>query len=168
MLNKLFILLFVLFITGCSTFYRISDKTHNQYVRPDAIDNNFDITGRFFIQNTTNIQYGNFAWNKTGTHEILTFNTPLGQTVAKITIESSDAILDTGQKVYTGSNLDALMLNNLGFSIPIEYLHYWIQGVTFPNINVDNQNEFGFTQLGWTIEYLEWYDHNHPKVLVQW
>ncbi|MBY0379560.1 MAG: lipoprotein insertase outer membrane protein LolB [Burkholderiales bacterium] len=164
-LQNIFILLILIILSGCSTFYNIADTRHNNYTQPIHIDRTFDISGRFFIKSKNNNQYGNFAWYKDESQENLAFNTPLGQTIAKITINKDEATLFTQRESYTGSNLDILMMKNLGFSIPVPYLHYWVQGVALPNITINATTQYGFSQVGWQVEYLEWYDNNHPKVI---
>lgn len=164
--NRLLLTIIAMLIANCASFYDISDATHNKYTSPKAVDNNFNISGRFFIKTITDNEYGNFSWYKNENKEELNFNTPLGQTIAKIIIESTTAALHTGnKKIYSGANLDLLMLNNLGFSIPVRYLHYWMQGVALPGISVDGYTMYGFTQLGWKIEYLEWYNNKYPKIV---
>ena len=85
--------------------------------------------------------------------------------IGKIIINKHKATLFTEHESYTGSNLDTLMVENLGFSIPLAYLHYWIEGIALPSIPIDMTNKYGFSQLGWKVEYLEWYDNNHPKII---
>ena len=91
---------------------------------------------------------------------------PIGNTVARISVESGIATLATGGNSYTGRNLDAMMQQQLGFILPLSYLHYWIQGVPLPQYKVQNQLKSGFSQLNWQVEYLKWQDINHPEVLV--
>jgi outer membrane lipoprotein LolB len=135
------------------------------YIKPARIDQNFDISGRFSIKTSKDNNYGNFTWARQHESESLELRSPIGSVVAKITIEDKLATLETKDKKYSGSNLDKLLKDNLGFILPMRSLHYWIQGVALPNVPLDNQLDDGFTQLGWKVEYLEWSDPNHPKIL---
>lgn len=165
LLHRFFTIIGLLILTSCSTFYNVNTTNSIKYTKPTTIEQNFDISGRFFVQNLNKTEYGNFTWLKTKDKEEIDFNTPLGQVVAKIIIESTSVTLYTKDKKYSGDDLDSIMQNNLGFMLPFNYLHYWVQGVSLPNEPIEKQNNNGFNQLGWKVEYIDWYDNNHPKVI---
>ncbi len=158
-------MLMLVFLTSCATFYNVNTTKIVKYNKPKLIEDTFDISGRFFIKNLDKTKYGNFTWRKINNKEEIDFNTPLGQVVAKIVIESSNITLYEKDKIYSGNDLDSIMQANLGFILPLNYLHYWIQGVNLPNVVIDKENSNGFNQLGWMIEYVDWYDTNHPKII---
>ena len=156
----------MLSVGSCASFYDVKPVTPPVvYNKPTLIDQNFDITGRFFIKQPEKNSYGNFAWHKLNESEELNFNTPLGQTVAQIIIESGVATLTAKEETYTGDNLDQMMQEKMGFVLPMNYLHYWIQGVSLPNAPVTAELANGFVQLGWNVEYLQWLDKNHPQIV---
>jgi outer membrane lipoprotein LolB len=146
-------------------FYNPTVTNPSPYMRPLLIDNNFDISGRFNIKTANQNNYGNFTWTKQNTSESLELRSPIGTTVARITVESGVATLTTKDKVYTKDDLDDMLEQNLGFSLPMPYLHYWIQGISLPDVPIDGELADGFIQLGWQVEYLEWYNQNHPKII---
>lgn len=156
----------LLFLSACASLYDATpDKPAVAYSKPKVIDPNFDISGRFIIKQPDKNNYGNFTWNRTGESEELDFNTPIGQTVAKIIIESGIATLTNKDNSYTGQDLNDMMQKQLGFVLPMNYLHYWIQGVSLPDVPVTQQLDDGFVQLGWKVEYLQWQDANHPQII---
>ncbi len=152
-------------LSGCASFYNPGVDKPSVYVKPKAIDKNFDISGRFSITNAKDNNYGNFTWTRQAPDENLELRSPIGSTVAKITIESGVATLETEGKIYHGQDLDTILEQNLGFSLPMQSLHYWIQGVALPTSPIEENLNDGFVQLGWTVEYLAWADPNHPKIL---
>ena len=152
-------------LSGCASFYDISTNNNTKYVKPFSIEQTFDITGRFFIKKANKNDYGNFTWRMTRTNEELNFNSPIGQTFARITIESGIATLTARGKSYTGKSLDLMMQDQLGFILPINYLHYWVQGVSLPQIPITNDLPDGFIQLGWRIQYLKWSNSIHPQII---
>lgn len=160
----IFSILINLLLVACGSFFYSEPKTSVKYIAPKNIDLTFDVSGRFFVKNLSQERYGNFLWNKNNV-ETIEFNTPMGQTIAKIVIESSIVTLYKDNKKYVGDSVDDLMDNELGFTIPINYLHYWLQGVSIPNVNVDQELNNGFAQLGWNIEYLEYDKNNKPKII---
>lgn len=153
-----------LLLVSCGSFFYSEPKTKVKYLTPKNIDATFEISGRFFVKNSNMEKYGNFIWNKNNI-ETIQFSTPIGQTIVKIVIESSIITLYKDNKKYIGNSVDDLMDEELGFTIPINYLHYWLQGATIPNIIVDQNLSNGFAQLGWNIEYLEYDKNNKPKII---
>lgn len=154
-----------LFVTSCASFYNPTVDKPSPYIKPNIIDKNFDISGRFSIKTKEKNEYGNFTWSRIADNESMELRSPIGTTVAKITVESKVATLETKDQTYRGDDLDQMMENNLGFTLPMQSLHYWIQGVALPDTTVDVQLKDGFVQLGWKVEYLAWQDPNHPKIL---
>lgn len=156
----------VFIINGCASFYDIAVETPPpHYTKPVIIEQSFDIAGRFSIKSPSKNNYGNFTWTKDLTKEELDFNTPLGQTVAQIIIESGIATLITQDQTYSGNDLDELMEDKFGYILPMAYLHYWMQGVSLPDVPITEDLVDGFVQLGWKVEYLQWIDANHPQIV---
>lgn len=152
--------------TACASLYESNVATPAAYHKPELIDQNYTISGRFSIKTTAKNYYGNFTWLKESANEELDFMSPLGSTVAQIRIESAIVTLtDAQNKVYSGEDVAALMVQRLGFTIPLSYLHYWIQGIPLPNYPVQSQLKSGFSQLDWQVEYLSWQDHDHPQLI---
>ena len=163
----IFLFIAVLFLSACASFYNIeSSKPLTVYNRPVVVPNDFNISGRFSIKTKDKYNYGNLTWSRVGDIEELDFISPLGQTFARIKIESGNINLTTNNDTYTSEDLDDLMIRQLGFVLPLNYLHYWILGVEFPGIIVTEKLVDGFIQLGWKVEYLEWVDKNHPKIIM--
>lgn len=153
-------------LTSCALFYNSPDIVPPTYVKPIAIESGFNISGRFIIKTASKNNSGNFTWDKDAESEDLAFRTPLGQTVAKIMInESGVATLFTQDDSYTGDDLTDEMQDEFGFVLPLDSLHYWVQGVSIPNVVVTKTLNDGFVQSGWNVEYLEWTDPTHPHIL---
>lgn len=153
-------------LSACAGFYDVTTKSPPpQYNSPVKVESNFDISGRFSIKSEDRHKYGNFTWLKTNNYEELNFNTPLGQTVAKVVICNGVITLFTSSASYTGDDLEQVMQNNLGFVLPLAYLHYWVQGIALPDVKDTKPLAYGFRQLGWNVEYLNWYDRNHPRII---
>lgn len=166
-MRQFYILLVILNLNACASFYNIeASKPATVYIRPTAVVTDFNISGRFSIKNKEKNYYGNLTWSRTGNNEALDFNSPIGQTFARIVIESNNVTLTTNKDTYTGDDLDNMMIEELGFTLPLNYLHYWIQGVEFPNELITETLNNGFIQLGWRVEYLEWQDKTHAKIIM--
>lgn len=156
----------VVSLTGCASLYDTTVANPEKYHAPTLIDDNYNISGRFSILTAAQKDYyGNFSWEHESGVDHLALMSPLGNAVAQITVESSVATLETSDGKYSGNDLDQLLTKQLGFTLPINYLHYWVQGIPLPNYPVESSLVSGFHQLQWNVEYLRWQDSNHPQVV---
>lgn len=152
-------------ISGCASWYDSNVETPASYNAPRSIDKDYSISGRFNIKTPEKNYYGNFNWVRESDNDSLNFVSPLGNTVAEIITVNGLATLNTDNESYSGDNLDIIMQKNLGFILPLSYLHYWIQGVPLPQFPVEKKLDSGFNQLKWQVEYLSWQDKNHPHII---
>ncbi|MDD3266432.1 MAG: lipoprotein insertase outer membrane protein LolB [Burkholderiales bacterium] len=157
--------LLILSLTSCASYYDMPVENAANYHKPTSVDKNYDIGGRFSIITPKDNYYGNYSWQHDATSDHLSMFSPIGTVVANITVESEVATLETSDGVYKGKDLDALLIKQLGFTLPVNYLHYWVQGIPLPESPITNQLKSGFTQLGWDVEYLKWADDNHPYIM---
>ena len=152
-------------LNSCASFYDVNVAQSQAYQQPDKLLEQFSLSGRFLIKNAKDTYYGNFSWWRESGVEELDLNSPIGSTVAQIKIESGVASLLANNHVYTGANLGAIMQQQLDFSLPLNYLYYWIQGFKFPDYPVEYVLANGFTQLGWNVEYLAWGENKLPQII---
>lgn len=154
-------------LSSCAFFYNSPEIiTPPAYVKPVAIESGFNISGRFIIKTANKNNSGNFTWDKDMESETLEFRTPLGQTVARIIVnESGVATLYTQTESYTGDDLTDELEDDFGFVLPINSLHYWVQGVAIPTESTPQTLKDGFVQSGWSVEYLDWQTPTHPHIL---
>jgi len=78
-------------------------------------------------------------------------NTEIDGSPGQVTMEQDGAVL-------TASSPEQLILDQLGYELPVSYLEYWIKGIPAPASNADLQfNELNqlasLSQDGWTVEY---------------
>ena len=89
---------------------------------------------------------------------------PLGQTLAIITATPSGATLDLPNEAPRNApEVDSLMEQALGFSLPVSGMRDWLHGRAAPgtpsNITRDaNGRPDTLRQSGWTVRYLAWQD----------
>lgn len=159
------LLISVISLVGCASFYDENVQNPDAYHAPQKLDESYNISGRFSIITSKKDYYGNFNWLHESSSDQLYLMSPLGNAVAKISVESNISTLETSNGKYSGDDLDSLLEQQLGFTLPINYLHYWVQGVPLPQYAISHQLKSGFSQLQWNIEYLRWVDINHPQIV---
>ena len=165
-LLNLGLIVFMAALSGCASLFGITDTDKiPAYHKPMYASESYTLDGRFSINSKNSHKYGNFTWMKNESNEEINFTTPLGQTVAKIVIESDMVTLSTKDRTYVGNDVDDMLYDNVGFDLPVNYLHYWVEGLPLPNEAVTKYIPGGFEQLGWKVEYLDWSTQNHPHIL---
>jgi outer membrane lipoprotein LolB len=70
-------------------------------------------------------------------------------------------LFDGSSKASTATTPEVLLQQQLGWTVPIAHLFYWVRGLPEPNIRVEHAQKLPngsfsqFTQQGWEIRYLE-------------
>lgn len=113
-------------------------------------------------------QHGSFEWEQDAQGIRINLLSPLDQTVARITVNAQGATLELdGKAPRTASDLDQLLQETLGWSLPVAGLRDWLQGfVTVdgkPATAVKAEDQTLTTQ-GWKLRYASWHEQpSFPK-----
>ncbi|WP_130392239.1 lipoprotein insertase outer membrane protein LolB [Cupriavidus agavae] len=105
---------------------------------------------------------GSFRWEEQGRNVRLDLISPLGQTLAVVTSTPSGATLDLpNEKPRNAPEVDSLMEQALGFSLPVSGMRDWLHGRPAPGsaskITRDPEGRPAtLTQNGWTVRYVTW------------
>jgi outer membrane lipoprotein LolB len=107
--------------------------------------------------------HGRFEWQQSAQRTDVTIMSPLGQTVAQITVTPRQATLKEGNKpLRTADNIDALSAQALGWTLPVSGLREWLQGhATDSNgrhFRASPQDATVTTADGWRLSYVSWHD----------
>lgn len=102
----------------------------------------------------------NVYWQQTAnTYQVMLFG-PLGLGAVNLEGQSGSVRLkDSRGHVYTAENPEALMQQQLGWSLPISSLYYWVRGLPAPgsitHVDYDEYHRIShLEQQGWRIDYL--------------
>jgi outer membrane lipoprotein LolB len=105
---------------------------------------------------------GTYRWVQQGARTDVTLLSPLGQTVAVISVTPQQATLtQSGQPVRTAADIDILTTQVLGWPLPVAGLREWLQGRATdaqgqPFVASRTQDSVT-TRDGWRIRYI-WQD----------
>ncbi|MFA9215528.1 MAG: lipoprotein insertase outer membrane protein LolB [Sphingomonadaceae bacterium] len=113
---------------------------------------------------------GKFSWQQSAQQTEVSLISPTGQTVAVISLAPGTATLtQSGKPPRSAADLDSLMRETLGWSLPVSGLREWLQGHA---ISADGQpfaaspaRDSVVTRDGWKLDYLSWQDN--PAALPQ-
>lgn len=136
-----------------------------------------DLAGRLSVRYLKNGRdealHGSFTWLQRPDTTVINLLSPLGQTLAVITITpTSAAIEQSGQPTRIAAEPDALVADVLGWPLPIAGLRDWLQGFAIDAQGRRNAVAFNDTTAlktgdGWTLKYATWDNsdaaHPHPK-----
>jgi len=119
----------------------------------------FEAAGRLSVRHGGDALTANFRWRHDGDQDELDLASPLGQTVARLSGGRDGVTLRTADgRVVTGNDWPELTARALDWSLPVDGLAFWIQGV--PRADAPFVAEraadgtLGFLrQDGWTIAY---------------
>jgi len=90
---------------------------------------------------------------------------PLGGGAARLTGRAEAATLEVaGQGRFEASSPQALLADNLGWSLPVEHLLWWVRGLPAPDsrsrLTLDGEGRLArLEQDGWRIEYPRYAEH---------
>ncbi|GAB2870492.1 lipoprotein insertase outer membrane protein LolB [Pseudoduganella ginsengisoli] len=106
---------------------------------------------------------GRFEWRQSAQRTDVTILSPLGQTVAYITVTPQQATLQEGSKpLRTAENIDALSAQALGWTLPVSGMREWLQGYATAahgkHFRASPQDTTVTTADGWRLNYVSWHD----------
>ncbi|MFZ6735036.1 lipoprotein insertase outer membrane protein LolB [Undibacterium sp. Ji42W] len=111
---------------------------------------------------------GGFEWEQDAQSIRINLLSPLGQTMARITQTAQGATLEQeGKTPRTASNLDQLLQDTLGWSLPVAGLRDWLQGfvaVDGKQLSAVKAEDLTLTTQGWKLRYVSWHEQpSFPK-----
>lgn len=159
--------LLLAFLSGCAATFPETDSPGENAPPIRPCSDTFSLAGRVSVQ-YTNTRYdrseslhGKFAWEQNGSQTRIDLASPLGQTLAVMTLSPRQAILAaSGKPPVAAADADQLFLRQMGWPLPVSGLAYWLQGCAVqPDgtpFTASPQNSETTTQTGWRLRYLDW------------
>lgn len=154
-----------LLLGGCASMAPLADTPTADRSAARDYRQTIEIAGRLSVQYRQNgydeSLNGSFTWQQNGKRSNVTLLSPLGQIIATIAVEPGCATLtESGKAPRSANNVDALVVQTLGWPLLIAGLHQWLQGfATDANGNAfiaSGDGSMVTTQDGWQIRYANW------------
>lgn len=114
--------------------------------------------------------HGNFVWRRKLGQWQLDLSTPLGTTLARVTVTPGGAALEQpNQMVRRASSASALVSRVFGAPVPLDAIEDWIEGrvveADVQDVTRDSLGRIsGFSQAGWRVRF-ERYGERGPNLL---
>ena len=168
-MKKFIILSLVIYMAGCADIpiteseskpdTNLTDTRFN-----DLYDlNGWALKGRIGIQTDKEGVTATLHWAQIGDRYQLRFIAPLSQGTYELKGNQNQVSLKTSNnEQFIAEDPEQLLLENVGWKVPLSGLHYWIRGIPEPNIKIDKmvKDEKGrimdMEQAGWRISILRY------------
>lgn len=113
----------------------------------------WSLEGRLALSGAKDSWSANLLWQHDKSSDQLKLSGPLGQGGAIIRLDGTTVSIDRGGgNVQTSTQPEAFINQQLGMSVPLSALRYWVVGLPEPDrAFVDITT--GFRQAGWLVEY---------------
>ncbi|WP_322401822.1 outer membrane lipoprotein LolB [Massilia luteola] len=155
-------------LAGCATTSNV--PLANPAAQVGAYRDTIDLNGRLAANYSKDGQpqsiNGNFTWvQRPGRIDVSLFS-PLGQTVAEITVTPGTATLtQSGRQPRVEKDIDTLTAKALGWTLPVSGLRDWLQGYAVAaggkRFIASPAHDSVVTNDGWRLRFVEW--QNGPQ-----
>lgn len=172
-LSSIFLLSLLFVLNGCSQFASKEQlsgngkadswQTHKQQVVPlDA----WQISGKLGIRSERESGSAVLFWLQRQDYFDIRLSGPLGQGSTRLTGRQGAVTLDIANRgTYQAQSAEDLMQQQLGWSLPVNNLLWWVRGLPSPHsksrVQLDNNSLLAqLEQDQWQIEYLSYRTEN--------
>ncbi len=156
MLGRCLAVLMLLVLGACSSVplksggrYKVSERVHLYQLKKWAFD------GRLSVTDGKEAWSASIDWVHTQNKDEIKLSGLLGQGAALITLTDNWVMIDKGDdKVQQSTQVDDFIAQQLGVSIPVRALKFWVLGLP----NTDNlmvEKNDGFEQANWQVHYVQ-------------
>lgn len=145
-------------LAGCTSVARLPAGTRSYL---DELTLAGRLSVRYPVQDKTQSVQGKFLWSQRRDGTNIEIYSPLGQTLARITIAPGVATLEqSGGVRRQAASADLLTEDALGWPLPVDGMRYWLQGfVRDAGGRLQAAMPQGPAQLeseGWRLSYPSW------------
>jgi outer membrane lipoprotein LolB len=154
--QRLGLLALLMLASGCSIQSRPPLPAELLAMQDNIALTNWQLSGKLGIRNQQQTKSAYLNWKQCGESFDIRLSGPLGQGGARLQGSRESVTLQTKDKTSSASDPEQLLQQQLGWSMPISQLQYWVRGIPSPNQGYrNNPGDNGFEQAGWHISYLQ-------------
>lgn len=153
-------------LSGCAQLPATSDTAHGHpptHHLALAALTDWHFAARFAVRYEEQGFSARMRWSQIAGAYTLQFDAPLGQGVAELSGDDTQAILRLPDRTLTASRPEELMERALGWTMPLAPLRYWVRGIASPDsaatYRVDESGRARtIDQAGWQVEFQHYRD----------
>jgi outer membrane lipoprotein LolB len=160
--RRLSLLAIAAVLAGCATTgASVSNSTVGAY--RDSIDLSGRLSVNYQKDGRPESITGNFNWTQRPGRVDVSLASPLGQTIAAITVTPEAATLRQAERApRVAKDIDTLSAQALGWSLPVAGLRDWLQGyatdASGKRFVASPANNSVYTNDGWRLRFVSWQD----------
>jgi outer membrane lipoprotein LolB len=160
--RRLSLLAIAAVLAGCATSSaNLSTSTVGAY--RDSIDLSGRLSVNYQKDGRPESVTGNFNWIQRPGRIDVSLASPLGQTIAAITVTPESATLKQSDRApRVARDIDTLSAQALGWSLPVSALRDWLQGyatdASGKRFAASPANNSVYTADGWRLRFVSWQD----------
>lgn len=167
----------VLCLTGCTTVsynptHELLD-THNSkpaILKKMPVYRSWGAQGSLAVQTAEKGWSASFDWQQRYQYYRLSIFGPLGANRMLLSGNSRHAVLESAGRIEEATDAEMLLKKRLGWYLPVNSLHYWVQGSPAPGApHKILHNAAGeiieINQQGWDIQYQEYNNSGLPTLI---
>ncbi|GHB11060.1 lipoprotein insertase outer membrane protein LolB [Salinicola rhizosphaerae] len=126
-----------------------------------AAFDDWKLAGKVGLRTPDDSTSANLDWTQTPSHYRMLISGPFGTGRSVLEGRQGAVTLTTGDGTFKADSPEALMQQQLGWSLPISALDYWVRGLPAPGAaHRVIADTLGFPaqleQAGWKIDYRDW------------
>ncbi|MDR3387028.1 MAG: lipoprotein insertase outer membrane protein LolB [Rudaea sp.] len=128
------------------------------------------IFARIAVSNGSDGGSGELEWRQDGSNYSFIVHTPVTGKTWKLTGDAAHAVLEgVDAQALTGTDPERLLLERLGWEVPLKDLAAWVRGLRAAGMPAMVQYDARdrpavIQQAGWKIEYRDWFDDRNPPL----
>jgi outer membrane lipoprotein LolB len=166
--RRLSLLVLAAALAGCATSTaNLSRATVGDY--RDTIDLAGRLSVNYHKEGRPESITGNFNWSQKPGRIDVSLASPLGQTIAAISVTPEAATLTQADRApRVAKDIDTLTAQSLGWQLPVSGLRDWLQGYATDadgkRFVASPANNSVYTRDGWRLRFVAWQDETaaHP------
>ncbi len=114
---------------------------------------NFSTSGRLAVKSELNKgSYASFDWERSRHSQIISINTPLGNTVGQLCRDAQGVIAQNARgEIFQAADSETLSRQLTGFTVPLDHLDIWALGRYQPQLPHQILPNGNLQQAGWLI-----------------
>ncbi|WP_159874878.1 MULTISPECIES: lipoprotein insertase outer membrane protein LolB [Aquitalea] len=148
-----------LLLAGCASETVFRPSAASSAARQDQP---FNVSGRISVNMDGKGSVGQFEWMHRLNDDLLSVNSPLGTTVARLQRDAAGVSLQADGKTWQADDVESLTQDVLGWTLPLGNLVWWIRGLPAPDAPYQFAEDGSLTQQGWTIRFVSDADTPSP------
>ena len=164
--KRIIMALLMLILSACQTVPKddLEVFNHNDFEKhyqQRLNESTWSLKGVFSFSNEDEDVQGKVFWDQASDNAKIKLLGPLGAGSVKLSLRPGVASMQQGKKTFTAPSADELMLQVLGWKMPLDSINYWLYGLAAPEQGAryrlgEKGEVIELKQSGWLIRFKQY------------